>query len=59
MAVDQISVFRQLNVTFVRGLVQCIGQQVWVEGQSYALSRPRPIHFIHGAPRQKKDRART
>ena len=54
MSVDQIPMFRKLNVVGIRSFVQCIREQPSVNGDGNALSRSSPIYFIHCSPRKKK-----
>src|SRR5882724_9127970 len=59
MSVDQIPMFRKLEVIGMRSFVQCIREQPRVDGNGDALSRSSPIYFIHCSSRKKKDRPRT
>src|SRR5215471_2542529 len=59
MSVDQIPMFRKLNVVDTRSFVQCIREQPSVDRHRDALSRSSPIYFIHCPPRKKKECPRT
>src|SRR5215469_8210140 len=55
MSVDQIPMFRKLNVVDIHSFVQGIREQPSVDSNGDALSRSAPIYFIHCPPRKKKE----